>query len=84
LVDERGAAGADAGTRRRLAESQGILILRALRARAVELPAVLFADLDDAQQARILERTLAPVVIMSSRTGLRELSGLLRGASRAT
>jgi hypothetical protein len=82
LVDERGAAPApqmDDGTRRRLAESQGILILRALRARGVALPVVLFADLDDAQQARILERTLAPVVIASSRTGLRELAALLRG-----
>jgi hypothetical protein len=84
LVDERGAAAAAPqggdGTRQRLAESQGIFILRALRARAVKLPAVLFADLDDVEQARILERTLAPVVIMSSRAGLRELGGLLRGA----
>ncbi len=84
LVDERGAAAAaqmDEGTRRRLAESQGILILRALRARGVSLPAVLFADLDDAEQARILERSLAPVVIASSRTGLRELAALLRGGA---
>jgi hypothetical protein len=85
LVDERGAAPPtqrmDDGTRRRLAESQGILILRALRARGVALPAVLFADLDDGQQARILERALAPVVIASSRTGLRELAALLRGGA---
>jgi hypothetical protein len=82
LIDERGAAAPSPlgeGTRRRLSESQGILILRALRARGVALPAILFADLDDAQQARILERSLAPVVIASSRTGLRELAALLRG-----
>jgi hypothetical protein len=83
LVDERGhpLAGAhvhvDEGTRRRLVESQGIFILRALRARGVALPAVLFADLADAEQARFLESTLAPLVVASSRTGLRELGALL-------
>jgi hypothetical protein len=81
LVDERGRplAGAhvDEGTRRRLVESQGIFILRALRARGVVLPAVLFADLADAEQARFLERTLAPLVVASSRTGLREIGALL-------
>ncbi len=58
LVDERGATGVapDEGTRRRLVESQGIFILRALRARGVGLPAMLFADLDDAAQAAFLER----------------------------
>jgi hypothetical protein len=87
LVDERGAAVAaalDDGTRRRLAESQGILILRALRAAGVALPAILFADLDDAEQARILERSLAPLAIASSRTGLRQLAGLLRQAAPVT
>jgi hypothetical protein len=79
LVDDRGAARGDAdeGTRRRLAESQGILILRALRARGVALPAVLFADLADAEQAGFLERTLAPLVVASSSTGLREIAALL-------
>ena len=53
LVDERGPAPAplDAGTRARLAETQGILILRRLRAAGVALPAILFADLDDADSA---------------------------------
>jgi len=79
LVDETGRAGGrgDEGTRRRLVESQGIFILRALRARGVALPAVLFADLADAAQAAFLEQTLAPLVIASSRTGLRELAALL-------
>ena len=63
LVDEQGPAPAplDAGTRARLAETQGILILRRLRAGGVTLPAVLFADLDDAEQRAFLERTLAPL-----------------------
>jgi hypothetical protein len=79
LVDERGTARADPdeGTRRRLAESQGILILRALRARGVALPAVLFADLADAEQAGFLERTLSPLVVAPSSTGLREIGALL-------
>jgi hypothetical protein len=79
LVDEAGRAleNADEGTRRRLTESQGIHILRALRARGVGLPAVLFADLADAEQAGFLERTLAPLVVASSRTGLREVGALL-------
>ena len=79
LVDERGDAplAPDEGTRRRLAESQGIFILRALRARGVALPAVLFADLDDAQQSGFLERTLAPLVIAPSSTGLRQIAALL-------
>src|SRR5581483_12222103 len=46
LVDERGESGA-----RSTADVQGILILRALRARGVTLPALLFADLDDAERA---------------------------------
>jgi hypothetical protein len=79
LVDESGRAltHVDEGTRRRLIESQGIFILRALRARGVRLPAVLFADLADAEQAGFLERTLAPLVVASSRTGLGEVSALL-------
>jgi hypothetical protein len=81
LVDERGRASAgtpiDEGTRRRLAASQGIFILRALRSRGVSLPAVLFADLADAEQAGFLERTLAPLAVASSSTGLREVAALL-------
>jgi hypothetical protein len=85
LVDEAGAVAAaplDAGTRRRLAESQGILILRALRARGVATRAILFADLDDAERARFLERALAPLTIVSSRAGLREIAALLRAPPR--
>jgi hypothetical protein len=82
LVDENGPAPAalDAGSRRRLAETQGILILRLLRARGVTLPALLFADVDDAEQARFLGRTLAPLTIVPSRAGIVEVAALMRAA----
>ena len=73
LVDERGARAAGA-----LAEVQGILILRALRARGVELPALLFADLDDGQRAARLEEELAPLRVVPSSTGLPRIAQLLR------
>jgi hypothetical protein len=81
LIDERGQSSAalDEGTRRRLAGSQGILILRQLRAAGVKLPAILFADFDDAGQARFLERTLAPLTVAASRLGLREISAMMTG-----
>jgi len=82
LVDEAGpvSPGLDAGSSRRLAETQGILILRQLRARGVGLPALLFADLDDQEQARFLERTLAPLTVVSSRLGIVEVARLMRAA----
>jgi hypothetical protein len=83
LVDERGPAPAalDAGTRARLAETQGILILRQLRAAGAALPAILFADLEDPAQARFLERTLAPLTVASSRLGLADIAALMRAAA---
>ena len=80
LVDEQGPAPAplDAGTRARLAETQGILILRRLRAVGVALPAILFADLDDAGQVDFLARTLAPLTVAGSRLGIAEIATLLR------
>ena len=80
LVDEQGLAPAPlaAGTRARLAETQGILILRRLRAAGVALPAILFADLDDAEQRDFLVRTLAPLTVADSRMGIAELATLLR------
>jgi class 3 adenylate cyclase len=81
LIDEQGrsAAAVDAGTRARLAETQGILILRRLRAEGVATPAILFADIDDARQAAFLQQTLPPLTLAPSRLGLRELAALLRG-----
>jgi hypothetical protein len=80
LVDEHGPAPAalDAARRGRLSETQGILILRRLRAAGIALPAILFADLDDDDQARYLESTLAPLVVASGRLGLPEIAGLIR------
>jgi hypothetical protein len=79
LVDEQGPAPSplDAGTRARLAETQGILILRRLRAAGVARPAVLFADLEDGQRT-FLERTLAPLSVAGSRLGMAEIAALLR------
>ena len=79
LVDERGPAPTplDAGTRARLAETQGILILRRLRASGIAAPAILFADLDEAQRA-FLERTLGPLTFAGSRLGITEIAALLR------
>ncbi len=81
LIDEQGrtAAALDAGTRARLAETQGILILRRLRAEGIATPAILFADVDDAGQADFLRRTLAPLTLASSRLGVREIAQLLGG-----
>jgi hypothetical protein len=74
LVDETGAPG-------RLSELQGILLLRALRSRGVKLPALLFADLDDAQRAARLEAELAPLQIVSSSEGLTQIANRLRAIS---
>ena len=73
LVDERGAPDSRGAT-----EVQGILILRALRSRGVGLPAVLFADLDDAAHAARLERELAPLRIVPGSAGLPRIAQLLR------
>jgi len=84
LVDEQGPAPAplDAGTRARLAETQGILILRRLRAAGVALPAIIFADLDDAGQRDFLARTLTPLTVAGSRMGIAEIATLLRSFDR--
>ena len=73
LVDETGALGPA-----RLAEVQGILLLRALRARGVRLPALLFADLDDPGRAARLEAELAPLTVVSSSEGLPRIAQRLR------
>jgi hypothetical protein len=58
--------------------TQGILLLQYLRSRGVEVPALLFADLDDHDQAAYLERMLAPLSIVDSREGLAQLATRLR------
>jgi hypothetical protein len=81
LVDESGAerAGLSAEERRRLAEVQGVLILRALRARGLRLPALLCADLDDPAQARRLEDELRPLEIVPGNEGVLRIGARLRG-----
>lgn len=83
LVDESGEthAALPDEERRRLAESQGILILRRLRARGHAHPALLCADLDDADQIAFLERTLAPLQIVPSHESLVTTAARLRALS---
>lgn len=83
LVDESGATRAGRGgeEERRLAELQGALILRALRAAGVTTPALLFVDLEDRARVAFLERTLAPLTVISSAEGLSGLAARLRALS---
>lgn len=87
LIDEQGhtlpAAELDPATRRRLAESQGIHILRLLRSRGLRVPVLLFADLDDAGQARYLETSLAPLSIVRGSEGLAQTAARLRALAGA-
>jgi hypothetical protein len=69
--------------RTRWSATQGILIVQYLRKRGVALPALLFADLDDREQAAFLERTLAPLSVVSSREGLAQLAARLRAMAGA-
>ena len=78
LVDERGAPAP-----RSAADVQGILILRALRARGVSLPALLFADLDDEERTARLESELAPLRVVPSSEGLPRIAQLLREVVRS-
>jgi len=80
LVDESGIARAQlaAGERRRLAEVQGVLILRALRGRGVGLPALLCADLDDPAQVQRLEAELGPLAVVPGNEGVPRIGDRLR------
>jgi hypothetical protein len=85
-VDESGAARAQltAGERARLAEMQGVLILRALRSRGVELPAILCADLEDPAQVQRLEEELRPLAIVPGSESVLQISARLKsGLQRA-
>jgi len=80
LVDETGTARARlaAGERTRLAEVQGVLILRALRGLGIALPALLCADLDDPAQARRLEEELKPLAVVPGSEGVARIGERLR------
>jgi hypothetical protein len=74
LIDEAGQAGArPPHESRRLAQMQGILILRALRAAGVRAPALLFADLDDPARVKFLETSLAPLAVVPSSEGMASI-----------
>ena len=80
LVDEQGQTRADlpADEHKRLAESQGIFLLRALRAGGRVEPALLFADIDDAEQVSFLERSLAPLEILGGDVSLPDIVRRIR------
>ena len=80
LIDEAGAPLPEEGKgdRARVAAVQGILILRALRARGVVLPALLCTDLDDPAQLAHVEAELAPLSVVPSSESLLRLAGRLR------
>ncbi len=85
LVDESGDRLHDAGDgeRRRVTAVQGLLILRALRARGVLLPALLCTDIDDPHQLAQIELELAPISVVPSSESLPRLVARLRAiASR--
>jgi hypothetical protein len=86
LVDEAGTTHAllSDNERRRLAESQGILILRALRRAGIATPAILFADLDEPSRTDYLASTLAPLMILSSRESLPSIADHIRGLIRSS
>ena len=67
-----------AEARARWSAMQGILILQHVRRFGAKLPTLLFADLDDAEQIAYLERSLAPLAVVSSREGLAQLAARLR------
>jgi hypothetical protein len=86
LVDEAGRSGGQTGAavpegrRRALSESQGVLILRLLRARGHGAPVILFADFDDPGQAAFLEETLGPLSIAPSHEGILDTAERMRRA----
>lgn len=84
LVDETGTTRTELsdGERRRLAEIQGILVLRALRSVGVTAPALLFADLDEPSRGDYLMRTLAPLTILPSSESLPAIAKHIRTLAR--
>ena len=80
LVDESGTSRAQLppGERQRLAEMQGVLILRALRRHGVPLRALLCADLDDPAQVRQLEDELRPLEVVAGTESVPTIGERLR------
>jgi hypothetical protein len=86
LVDESGHADVTrtGSEHRRVSATQGVLILRALRRQGVKLPALLFADFDDADQTTYLETELAPLRVVRSSVGLHDIGSALDQMAAAT
>lgn len=82
LIDEGGRADPPNHDRPRVARVQGILIARALRRVAPEVPMLLFADLEDREQVSFLEVDLAPLRVVASAVGVNEIAALLDRISR--
>ena len=80
LVDESGESRSQVpqGERGRIAEVQGILILRALRSRGFALPALLCADLDDPARVHRLQEELRPLEIVPGSEGVTQIGARLR------
>ena len=80
LVDDAGAplVIASAGEQQRVSAVQGLFILRALRAHAVTLPALLCTDIDDPGQLAHLETELSPLGVVPSSESLTRLAARLR------
>ena len=78
LVDERGLP-VPLAEAARVAAVEGILLLRALRARGLRVPALLCADLDDPEQEQRLCLELAPLEISPSTEGMPDVARRLRG-----
>jgi hypothetical protein len=80
IVDEAGVTSSalSDGERRRLAEIQGILILRALRGAGITSPVLLFADLDESSRRDYLVDTLAPLTIVPSSESLPMIAKHIR------
>ena len=76
LVDETGATNPalSDGERHRLAQIQGILILRSLRGAGLDAPAILFADFDEPSRGNYLVATLSPLVILPSSESLPSIA----------
>jgi hypothetical protein len=75
LVDEHGQTAALVGQEAltQYVTNQGLFILAGLRERGYTHRVLLFADIEDAQQSAYLMRTFAPLDVVPSHVGLREL-----------
>jgi hypothetical protein len=75
LVDAEG-RGIAKRTRAEVAEisaNQGIYVLSSLRKNGIDIPVLLFADIDGVDQRKYLQTQFSPVEVVGSHVGLSEL-----------